>query len=170
MADTADTRFHLAQLNVARLAAPIDSPQLADFMALLDPINQLAEQSPGFVWRYTSPGRNDATGDRIDGSDDELLNLSVWESVDALREFVYRSRHLDVMRRRREWFQSHARGYLVLWWVPAGHRPTVAEALERLAELERNGPGPRAFTFHRAFDSAGEPVGEGAAASLHAAR
>jgi len=160
----ADGRFHLAQLNIARVVAPLDSPQLADFVALLDPINALAEKSPGFVWRYTSPGRNDATGDRSLG-DDQVPNLSVWESLESLREFAYRSRHLDVMRRRREWFRPHAGSYMVLWWIPIGHTPTVAEAMERLAELDQSGPGPRAFTFHRPFDPAGNPIEQRTAAS-----
>jgi len=154
---------HLAHFNVARLAAPIDSVQMASFVALLDPINELAEQSPGFVWRYTVAGENNAFSDRSLG-EDEAVNLSVWESQDALWNFAYRSRHLDVMRQRRDWFQSHARPYQVLWWVPAGTVPTVPEALERLLLLEDEGPSPRAFTFREAYESDGQPAGASARA------
>ncbi len=157
------TSHHLAQFNVARLAAPIDSPQMASFVALLDPINELAERSPGFVWRYTVPGENNAFSDRSLG-EDEAVNLSVWESREALWDFAYRSRHLDVMRQRREWFRPHSRTYLVLWWVPAGTVPTVPEALERLLLLEDDGPSPKAFTFREAYDADGQPVTDSARA------
>lgn len=149
--------FHLAQFNVGRLAAPLDSPQLAPFVDQLDPINALAEASPGFVWRYTAPGQNDATSDRTLG-DDEILNLSVWESREALWDFAYRSEHLAVLRNRRDYFQSHSRPYLVLWWIPAGTIPTVPESVERLLLLEDIGPSPKAFTFREAFDPDGSPV------------
>ena len=149
------SRHHLAQFNVARLAAPVDSPQMAGFVALLDPINELAENSPGFVWRYTVDGENNAFSDRSLG-EDEAVNLSVWELCEALWDFAYRSRHLDVMRQRREWFKPHSRADLVLWWVPAGTIPTVAEALERLLLLEAEGPSPQAFTFREAYDPEGQ--------------
>lgn len=153
---------HLAQLNVGRLVAPIDSPPLTDFVAQLDAINELAERSPGFVWRYTTPGQNDATGDRTLG-DDEILNLTMWESPQALWDFTYRSRHLEVMRRRRDFFLPHSRPHQVLWWVPAGAIPGVAEAVERLLLLEEVGPSPRAFTFREAYEPDGTPVGDAAA-------
>jgi Domain of unknown function (DUF3291) len=148
---------HLAQLNVARLVAPLEHPQLAEFVALLDPINKLADGSPGFVWRYTTPGENNATADRSLG-DDEILNLSVWESRQALWDFVYRSRHLDVLRQRRDFFHAHSRTYLVLWWVPAGTIPTVEESHDRLRLLHERGPSPRAFTFREAYEPDGSPV------------
>jgi len=151
---TGSGSHHLAQLNVARLRAPIDSPLLADFVAALDPVNELADASPGFVWRLQDES-GAATGVRI--ADDELLivNLTVWESLDALAAFTYRSDHVGVMRRKRTWFEPMAEAHLVLWWVPAGHRPDVAEAQDRLDELRRNGPGPSAFTFRAPFDASG---------------
>src|SRR5215211_3751648 len=115
---------HLAQLNIARLLAPIDSPQLAEFVALLPETNALAERSPGFVWRLRADGADDATSLRPYGQD-MIVNLSVWESVEALREFTYRSVHLEPLRRRREWFAPLGSHHLVLWWVPAGHLPSL---------------------------------------------
>lgn len=144
-------RHDLAQLNIARLRAPIDSPLLADFVAALDGINELAESSPGFVWRLQTED-GDATGVRIGDDESLIVNLTVWESLDALAEFTYRSAHAAVMRRRRTWFAPMSESHLVLWWVPAGHHPDVAEAQTRLGELRRDGPGPRGFTFRVPFD------------------
>jgi hypothetical protein len=142
----ADPRHHLAQVNVGRLLAPLDSPQLADFVAWLEPINALADGSPGFVWRLQTEA-GDATGIRPFDDERVMINLSVWESMQALWNYAYASRHLDVLRRRREWFERMVVPSLALWWMPAGTVPTVGEALERLERLERDGPGPEAFTF-----------------------
>lgn len=139
-------RVHLAELNVATLRHPLDDPRMQAFVDLLVPVNTAADRAPGFVWRLIEDGQPDATGMRPAG-DDVIVNLSVWETMDALWDFAYRSSHLDAMRRRREWFERHVEAHLVLWWVPAGHLPTVTEALERLADLRDNGPSPRAFTF-----------------------
>lgn len=149
------SKWHIAQLNVGRAVAPPGSPGLADFMAALDRVNALAESSPGFVWRLQSSSGN-ATD--ILASDDPrfLVNMSVWSSVEALFGFVYRSGHTDVMKRRREWFEKPAEAYQVLWWVPAGHIPTVQEALERLAHLRREGATERAFTFSQRFPAPGD--------------
>ncbi|XRQ15538.1 DUF3291 domain-containing protein [Actinomadura welshii] len=143
-------RFHLAQFNVGTLRFPLDDPRAADFVALLGPVNALADSAPGFVWRLTEEGEPDATGMRPAG-EDVIINYSVWESAEALWDFVYRSAHLETMRRRREWFQRHVEAHLVLWWVPAGRIPTVAEALERLALLREQGPSARAFTFASSY-------------------
>ncbi|WP_141575076.1 DUF3291 domain-containing protein [Actinomadura sp. WMMA1423] len=144
------TRYHLAQFNVGTLRYPLDDPRMADFLALVEPVNALADGTPGFVWRLVEEGEADATGLRPAG-DDVIVNFSVWESAEALWDFVYRSGHLETMRRRREWFQRHVDAHLVLWWVPAGRVPTVGEAMERLALLEADGPSPRAFTFASSF-------------------
>jgi hypothetical protein len=138
--------MHLAQLNVAHLAAPLDGPDLAGFVALLPEINALADRSPGFVWRLTDAYGGDATSLRPFGPD-LIVNLSVWESLEALREYVYRSDHLGVMQRRREWFRHIGRPHQVLWWIEAGRPPTLAEAARRLARLRDEGPSPDAFTF-----------------------
>jgi hypothetical protein len=147
------TGHHLAQCNVSRLLAPLDTPQLADFVAGLGPVNALADASPGFVWRLQD---DDGVATSIRAFDDEsvILNLSVWESAEALADFAYRSGHRDVMRRRREWFAPIDEAQLVLWWVPAGHVPDVDEAKDRLELLRRVGPSPAAFTFRSAY-----PVG-----------
>lgn len=142
--------YHLAQLNVGTLKAPQGSPEVAEFFALLDPINALADASPGFVWRYRCEGSNDATGERFFG-DDLLINFSVWESVETLWEFTYRSDHLDLLRRRREWMVPLAERFLVLWWVPAGHIPTLTEARERLDLIRAEGPTEQAFDFRTRF-------------------
>ena len=140
---------HLAQVNIATLRAPLDGPELAGFVAQLEPINALADQSPGFVWRLQTED-GDATAIRPYEDDRVMVNLSVWASLEALRTFVYASQHLDVMRHRRQWFHRMDH-YQALWWVPAGSIPTVAEAKERLELLERRGPGPDAFTFRSPF-------------------
>jgi hypothetical protein len=142
--------WQLAQLNIAALLEPLDAPGLADFVAALEPVNALADAAPGFVWRLqTADG--DATAVRGFGDDRIIVNLSVWESLHALADFVYGGDHLDVMRRRRQWFEPMDRAYTVLWWVPAGHFPTVEEAQQRLELLQTEGAGPQAFTFRTAF-------------------
>jgi hypothetical protein len=134
---------------VARALAPMDAPLMADFVANLDPINVLADGSPGFVWRLQTED-GDATSIRAYDDDLMIINMSVWESIDQLAQFVYRSDHVSVMRRRREWFER-IRVYLALWWVPAGHIPTIGEAQERLAHLDAHGPSAYAFTFKQRF-------------------
>jgi hypothetical protein len=156
-----EPRWHLAQLNIGRMVAPTSAPEVAEFMAALDPINALAEASPGFVWRLQTEAGN-ATD--IHEFEDPLLllNLSVWESIESLRAFTYTSAHTDVLRRRREWFSMLGEAHLVLWWVPAGHVPTAAEAIGRLERLRRDGPTPAAFTFRVPFEpdaaAPGEPL------------
>ncbi|MBD0707750.1 MULTISPECIES: DUF3291 domain-containing protein [unclassified Streptomyces] len=142
----------LAQLNVATLLHPLDHPLIAPFVELLEPVNASAEASPGFVWRLVGDGDTDATGLRPAG-ENVIVNMSVWESQEALWDFTYRSGHLEVVRQRRDWFERHVSAHLVLWWVPAGHVPTITEALERLADLRENGPSPRAFTFASTYSA-----------------
>jgi hypothetical protein len=143
------SKYHLAQINIGVPKGPMDSAVMADFAAQLDEINALAEQSPGFVWRLQDDAGN-ATAFRP-FNDDTLINLSVWETPVALRNFVYRSAHSKVMRRRREWFESMREMYMALWWVPQGHRPTIAEAVVCLEKLRANGPSAEAFTFGQLF-------------------
>jgi hypothetical protein len=145
------SRYQLAQLNVGELKAPLDSPEIKDFVDNLDRINALAESSVGFVWRLKGDG-NDATSLRPMG-DNVIVNMSVWRDVDSLRNFVYQSAHTPIMKRRREWFARMADAYMCLWWVPAGHQPTTAEAVARLEHLRQHGPTPEAFTFGEAFSA-----------------
>jgi len=142
--------YQLAQCNIGVLRAPIDSPVVAGFVAALEPINTLADDAPGFVWRLQTED-GDATSIRAFDDDLMLMNMSVWESLDALADFVYRTAHRDVMRRRREWFEKMPEAFLVLWWVPAGTVPTVADAKARLEVLRRVGPSSEAFTFRSPF-------------------
>lgn len=141
----------MAQLNVGRLRAPMDDPLIEDFRTNLDPVNALAEASPGYVWRLHDDSGN-ATG--ITAFDDELeiLNLTVWESIEALADFTYRSGHVEFLRRRRQFFEASTEPTLCLWWVPEGTIPTVDDALARLAHLRANGPTPTAFTFAQRYE------------------
>ena len=139
--------WHIAQVNIALPHEPIDSPALAGFVEMLEPINALADSSAGFVWRLQDES-GDATAIRPFDDDRLMINMSVWESIEALWAFVYDSRHLDVMRRRREWF-THMDLYMCLWWVPAGERPSAIDAKWRLDHLREHGPTPHAFTFKR---------------------
>ncbi|WOE74702.1 DUF3291 domain-containing protein [Alterisphingorhabdus coralli] len=143
--------YHLAQINIARFAKPKDDPANADFMNGLDPVNAQAEAAPGFVWRLVGEG-NDAVDLSPDETDPRLaINMSLWTDVEALGAFVYRNPdHLAFMRRRREWME-HMKVYQALWWVPAGHIPTLEEGLARIAQLEEHGPTAEAFTFRQPF-------------------
>jgi len=146
---------HIAQINIGRLIAPIDDPQIVDFVNQLDPVNALAEQAPGFVWRLQSSAGN-ATD--IAYSDDPLVivNMSVWESVEALRAFTYTAEHANVFRQRARWFEKMSVPQYCLWWVPASHIPTVGEGRERLEDYQRHGATPRAFWFSQLYPAPAE--------------
>lgn len=160
------SKFELAQLNIASLKAPLDSPMLADFVANLDRINLLADAAEGFRWRLQTDVGS-ATSLRPFG-EDVIVNMSVWRDVNALRKFVYNSAHAEILQRRREWFAPAPQAYAVLWWVPAGHRPSLAEAGERLEQLRAHGPSAMAFTFGRVF--AAPEQGDGSDAVKQALR
>jgi uncharacterized protein DUF3291 len=150
--------WHLAQLNIGRLRAEVDDPAIGEFIANLDPINALAEATAGFVWRLQTDEGN-ATAIRAFADDPLMvLNLSVWESMESLADFAYRSAHTPFLRRRGEWFERLGEVYLVLWWIPAGTVPTVDEALARLERLRALGPTPEAFTFRQPFPHADGPA------------
>lgn len=150
--------YHLAQVNIALPREPIGSPLLADFVAQLDPINALAERSPGFVWRLKADDGN-ATSIKAFDDDRIIVNMSVWESLESLGAYVYGGDHAAVMRQRRTWFERMREIYSALWWVPAGHHPTTAEAEERLRCLRGHGPTPFAFTFREPFPAPGHGAG-----------
>jgi len=128
---------------------------MAGFSAQLEAVNRLAESTPGFVWRLKDEA-GDATSIRIFDDPMMMVNASVWESIEALRDFVYRSSHSQVMRGRAEWFEKPDRAYLALWWVPAGHIPTFEELRERLEHRRAQGDTPFAFGFARTFPAPGE--------------
>ena len=140
----------LAQMNIGVIKGPMDSPVMADFAANLDRINALAEAAPGFVWRLQTE-EGDATALRPFDNENMLVNLSVWRDVAALSAYAYQTAHVEMMRRRREWFERMDEAFLVLWWVPAGHRPGVDEAMARLRVLRTEGPTAEAFHFGKPF-------------------
>ena len=141
-----EARFHhLAQVNIARMRAPLDDPSMSDFVSRIDEINALAENDPGFVWRWKDPDNGPFNDPTL------LFNLSVWISVDALRAYAYRSDHAQLFRDRVKWFLPPNGPTLALWWIPAGHRPTPAESKERLEHLAEHGPTPVAFSFKQPF-------------------
>ena len=144
------SRWQLAQINVGTARYTPDDPRLDGFMSRIDEINALADGSPGFVWRLQDDSGN-ATGIDAGGGPYFLVNMSVWNSIEALSEFVYKTGHRGVMRKRRDWFEKPTEAYQALWWVPIGHMPTVEEGLERLRQLRGNGPGPAAFNFGTTF-------------------
>jgi hypothetical protein len=151
--------WHIAQINVATSLYPLDDDRMSGFMTQLDTVNALADRSDGFVWRLQSDSGN-ATDIDVGGDPLFIANMSVWSSVEALFDFVYKTAHRPVMIKRRQWFQRPEGAYQALWWVPAGHLPTVEEGLARLELLKRDGPSPAAFTFKTKFpypDSEGLP-------------
>ena len=152
--------YHLAQINIGRLVAPLDDPQIAGFVSQLDPINALADSAPGFVWRLKSESGN-ATD--IAYSDDPfvIVNMSVWKSIEDLLAFAYRSDHAKVFRDRAKWFEKADKPNYCLWWIPAGHVPTVAEGRERLEHYQRHGATPYSFWFSQRFP---QPTDEGVCA------
>ncbi|MDQ6615021.1 MAG: DUF3291 domain-containing protein [Actinomycetota bacterium] len=144
--------MYLAQLNVARLQAPMDDPIIDDFRMNLARINSLAEASPGYVWRLKDDSGN-ATSIKPFDDELEIINLTVWRSIDALADFTYRSGHVEFLRRRREFFEAPTQPILCLWWIPDGAIPTVEEAIKRLDHLRAHGPTPTAFTFRHRFEA-----------------
>ncbi|MFC0543191.1 DUF3291 domain-containing protein [Kutzneria chonburiensis] len=143
-------QHHLAQLNIGRLRYPFGSGEADEFIAALDPINALVDQAPGFVWRLTGVGGKDSAA--IDPADDVVVNLTVWESREAMWEFTYRAEHREFLHRRREWFLPQTEASTVLWWIPAGHIPTSLEGRDRLYRLRESGPTPAAFTFGQTYE------------------
>jgi len=151
---------HLAQINIGRMRAPLDSPVMSGFMSRLDEINALADRSEGFVWRLQGAEGNNTY---LRPYEDEriIVNMSVWETVEQLRAFTHGTAHAELLRERRNWFEKFDRVFLALWWIPAGHIPSIGEAKERLASLEQHGPTAFAFTLRTSFppDAAGLETG-----------
>ena len=146
--------MHLAQLNIGRLVDDPDAPAVNEFIRSIPAINALGEVSPGFVWMLKDEGGEGATGIRFPGYEHDermVINLTVWQDIESLRHFVTRSGHGMYLRRRREWFEKANEPTTVLWWIPEGHRPTIDEAAERLAQLRSEGPTPDAFDMQETF-------------------
>lgn len=148
---------HLAQINISRLLAPLDDPRIAEFVAQREPLNALADRAPGFVWRLKSES-GDATD--IAYNDDPLVivNLSVWESIEALQEFAYQSNHVKVFRHRPKWFEKAQKPSYCLWWLPVGHVPSVAEGRGHWEHYQELGAIPYSFWFSQHFP---QPADEG---------
>ena len=143
--------YHLAQINIARAKYSLDDPLMKDFVEQLDEVNALAESSPGFIWRLKADDGGASSYLRFSDDDKLLVNMSVWESVEALKEYVYRSHHGKVYGARRQWFETPEKSPLALWWIPAGEIPTVEDGFRRLELLWQTDASPAAFTFKQIF-------------------
>ncbi len=146
--------WQLAQLNIAQTLAPADSPQLAEFIANLDRINALADAAPGFVWRLQGEIGSAISSHLFGG--DAIVNMSVWGDIESLHNYVYRSAHIEIMAKRKQWFEHLREAYSVLWWLPAGSIPTLIQAREKLELLRSNGSSQEAFTFKQPFSHPGQ--------------
>jgi len=144
--------YHLAQINIARMVAPLTAPGMAGFVNQLEAINALADDSPGFVWRLQTED-GDATALRVFADERILVNMPVWETVEALYEYTYRTAHAGVFRNRKQWFERLDGPHLALWWIPAGQIPSPEEGKQRLVLLAEQGPTPEAFTFKQRFQA-----------------
>lgn len=144
--------YHLAQLNIAKMKFPLDDPQMADFVNNLDRINGIAESAEGFIWRLKDE-QNNATSIKIYNDDFLIVNMSVWSNIDSLFQFTYQSAHVEIFKRRKEWFEKMTDMHMCLWYLPKGNLPTVQDAEERLTYLRKNGETPFAFTFKKRFNA-----------------
>ena len=149
---TMQQKYHIAQLNIAKAVAEMDTETMAGFVARLDEINQLADSAPGFIWRLQTEA-GDSTAIRVFKDPLILVNISVWENIESLKTFVYKSFHVELIRDREAWFKKVAEAHQVLWWVEAGHIPSIDEAREKLDFLRENGVSQQAFTFGKPFDA-----------------
>ncbi len=148
------TQYHIAQINIAQAQDEMDTELMRGFVERLDEINSLADSAPGFVWRLQSD-EGDATGFQVFDDPKLIINISVWENIESLKNYVYKSHHVELIRDRDAWFNKIAQVHQALWWVPAGHIPDIAEGKERLAYLQKNGVSSKAFSFAKNF-TAGE--------------
>jgi len=144
--------MHLAQLNIAKAKYPLDSPELKEFIDNLEPVNKLAEQSEGFIWRLQDDS-GDATSIQAFSDPNLIVNMSTWTSTDALKNFMFRSHHRDFLRRKALWFENIPQDSYVLWWIPQGHIPTIEEGIQRLDYLRENADSPYAFSFKSNFSA-----------------
>ena len=143
--------MHLAQLNIAEAIAGMESPEMADFVANIERINQLAENSPGYIWRLTDEGGENSYSMQLFDSEYIVTNMSVWEDKESLFQYVYHTAHVEIFKRRKEWFGKLGTAHLVMWYIPEGHIPNIEEAKERLEHLRKHGESPYAFTFKSTF-------------------
>jgi hypothetical protein len=147
--------FHLAQVNIGIAKGEMDREVMKVFADNLDPINAIAESSKGFVWRLKDDGGN-ATDISFSDNPNELVNMSVWESVETLKHFMFKTHHIDFLKRKKEWFETPTQATYVLWWIPAGHFPTIEEAKQKLALIRQNSETVEAFSFKKVFAAPSE--------------
>lgn len=147
--------FHLAQVNIGIAKGEMDSEMMKVFADNLDPINAIAESSVGFVWRLKDDAGN-ATDIAFSGNPKELVNMSVWESVETLKHFMFKTHHIDFLKRKKEWFETPTQANYVLWWVPVGHIPTIEEAKQKLDLIRQNSETTEAFSFKKVFAAPNE--------------
>lgn len=145
-------KYHLAQVNIATAIDDMDSETMSGFVSRLDEINLLADEFEGFVWRLQTE-EGDSTSIRVFENPNLLINISVWESVEALKQFIYKSAHVELIQDRDAWFTKMKESHQTLWWVPTGHIPTTEEAKEKLEYMREHGPTAKAFTFAKPFES-----------------
>ena len=143
-------KYHLAQVNIGKILAPMDSPQMSEFKNNLDRINALAEASEGFIWRLKDDNNN-ATSIKVFEDDFMLINMSVWKDIDVLYKYVYESAHMEYLKNRKAWFEKLADKYMALWWIPESHIPTPLEAIERINHIRQFGETAFAFGFKKRF-------------------
>lgn len=143
--------YHLAQVNIAIARYAYDDPRFAGFVDNLDRVYELAEATPGFIWRHVTVN-DDIEAKQAFGEPNLVFNMSVWESKEALREFVYKSEHASILRQRSDWFDAMDGPVFALWWQPAGTIPTILESRHRLECLQQTGPTEDAFTFRNFFE------------------
>ena len=142
--------FQLAQVNIGRAKGPMDAAVMKEFSDNLEPINQIAESSPGFIWRLKDDSGN-ATDIQPFDDPDIIINMSVWESIDDLKNFMFKTHHIDFLKRKKEWFYTMTEASYALWWVPHGHQPDIDEAKSRLLHLQQNGESSHAFSFKKIY-------------------
>jgi len=144
--------MHLAQLNIATAKYDLDAPEIKEFIDNLDPINAIADKSEGFIWRLQDES-GDATSIQAFDDPRTIVNMSVWTSVDSLKNFMFKTHHKDFFKRKSEWFNKSAKDTYVLWWIPEGTTPTLEEAVAKLNYLQQHGETPEAFTFKKTFSA-----------------
>ena len=144
------SKYQLAQINIAQAKYSLESQEMSGFTNRLDEINTIADKAEGFVWRLQTE-EGDATTLRVFPDPALIVNLSVWENLEALQNFIYKSMHIELMQSKKSWFNKIEQASLALWWVPQGHIPTVDEAKEKLVLIDENGSSLKAFTFAKPF-------------------
>ena len=144
-------QYHIAEINIARMkGVDINDPIMKEFADNLDAVNAIAEKSPGFVWRLKDDSNN-ATSFNPYNDEQILINVSVWENIETLEDFMYRTFHSEFLRRRKEWFKTYGTAHTAMWWVPVGHVPTLQEAVENLSHRQKHGPSEIAFDFRNKY-------------------